>query len=563
MEINFGAIILAIVVIVIAIAILWWIMSKLYQRSTTEQSFVRTGFLGGKVVISGGAFVIPVLHEITRVNMNTMRISVSHRDENALITQDRLRVNVDADFYIRVTPEKGAVNAAARSLGSRTSSVDAIRSLLEARFNDALRTAAAQQTMEALHEDRGAFSAKVKELALAGMSANGLEIDKVSISKFDQASREFFNPNNAFDAAGLTKLTSEIEERRKRRNEIERDSQVAIQRKNLEAEQQMLELQKEEEYARLMQEREIAVRRAMEQSQITVEAAEMKRASEVAEVSSAEAVEKARLGSDRSVREERVRVEQQIKEIEIRRSLEIELAETKRMKAIEIARQETEIEIAENSKRRNTALASAEETRAQTVKAEESVISARELERAEREKALALIAAAREVEAKGMEVVKSAEAERDAAEQQAERIRLMAQAEAEAAKLKTQSLERKFAVEAQGRRDINEAENVMSAEAMALRAKLAAIDRIETVIRESAKPLENISEIKIMHVDGLNGSGSAGGSEAGDSKDTLSDQVMKSALKYRLQAPLVDSLLDSAGIPSTNPASLLKPDAGH
>jgi uncharacterized membrane protein YqiK len=560
MEINFGAIILTIVVIVIAIAILWWIMSKLYQRSTTEQSFVRTGFLGGKVVISGGAFVIPVLHEVTRVNMNTIRISVSHRDENALITQDRLRVNVDADFYIRVTAEKAAVNAAARSLGSRTNSVDAIRSLLEARFNDALRTAAAQQTMEALHEDRGAFSTKVKELASAGMSANGMEIDKVSISKFDQASREFFNPNNAFDAAGLTKLTAEIEERRKRRNEIERDSQVAIQRKNLEAEQQMLELQKEEEYARLMQEREIAVRRAMEQSQITVEAAEMKRASEVAEVSSAEAVEKARLGSDRSVREERVRVEQQIKEIEIRRSLEIELAETKRMQSIEIARQETEIEIAENSKRRNAALASAEETRALTVKAEESVVSAREIERAEREKVLALIAAAREVEAKGLEVVKSAEAERGAAMEQAERVRVMAQAESEASKLKSQSLERKFAVEAKGRRDINEAENVMSAEAMALRAKLAAIDRIETVVRESAKPLEHISEIKIMHVDGFSG-GNSGSVDSGETKDTVSDQVMKSALKYRLQAPLVDALLDSAGIPSSNPSSLLKPDS--
>lgn len=558
MELNFGAIFLTIVVIVISIAILWWILSHLYQRSTTEQSFVRTGFLGGKVVISGGAFVIPVLHEVTRVNMNTIRISVSHRDENALITQDRLRVNVDADFYIRVTPEKVTVNAAARSLGARTNSVEAIRSLLEARFNDALRTAAAQQTMEVLHEDRGSFSAKVRELASSGISSNGLEIDKVSISKFDQASREFFNPNNAFDAAGLTKLTAEIEDRRRRRNEIERDSQVAIQRKNLEAEQQLLELQKEEEYARLMQEREIAVRRAMEQSQITVEAAEMKRASEVAEVVSAEAVEKARLGSDLSVREERVRVDQQIKEIEIHRSLEIELAETNRTKAIEIARQESEIEIAENSKRRNTALAKAEETRALTVRAEESVVSARELERAEREKSLALIAAARDAESKGMEVVKSAEAEHEASIQQADRIRLIAQAEADASKLKSQSLERKFAVEAQGRRDINEAENLMSPDAMALRAKLAAIDRIESVVRESAKPLEHISEIKIMHVDGLNGGGSSGNGDPSEANDTLSDQVMKSALKYRLQGPLVDSLLESAGIPSANPTSLLK-----
>ena len=46
----------------------------------------------------------------------------------------------------------------------------------------------------------------VRELASAGMETSGLEIDSVSISGLDQASREFFNPNNAFDAEGLTKL---------------------------------------------------------------------------------------------------------------------------------------------------------------------------------------------------------------------------------------------------------------------------------------------------------------------------------------------------------------------
>ena len=35
---------------------------------------------------------------------------------------------------------------------------------------------------------------------------------------------DFFNPNNAFDAQGLTKLTEEIEMRRKQRNVIERDT---------------------------------------------------------------------------------------------------------------------------------------------------------------------------------------------------------------------------------------------------------------------------------------------------------------------------------------------------
>lgn len=546
MEINFGAVLLTIVLVVVAIAVLWWLLSKLYQRSTSELSFVRTGFLGLRVCISGGALVIPVLHEVTRVNMNTMRIGVSHRNEQALITQDRLRINVDADFYVRVIPSSEAVTAAARTLGGRTLSVDAMRQLLSARFDDALRTAAAESTMESLHEHRSAFAQRVRELAGQGIGTSGLEIDSVSISGLDQASREFFNPNNAFDAAGLTKLTEEIEQRRKKRNEIERETQVQIQRQNLAAERQMLELQKEEEYARLLQEREIAIRRAQEQSQVSIESVELRRSSQVADVAAGEAVEKARLLSDRTVREERLRLEQQIRQVEIEKALALEIAETRRRRELEVAQQRNEIEIAEHSLLRNAALVEAEKSRAEAVKAEEAVITMREIERAERERALQLVAAEREVQIKGLGIVRQAEAEKAASELRAQAVRAMASAQADADRAHHEATDLRNEIEARGRRALNEAENVMSPEAMQMRTRLATLERIEAVVRESAKPLEKISEIKIVHVDGLGAAASPPG--GGEGAGSVSDQVMSSALKYKLQAPLVDALLESAGI---------------
>ncbi len=548
MDINFGTVLLTIVVVIVVIAIAWWLLSKLYQRSTSETSFVRTGFLGLRVCISGGALVIPVLHEVTRVNMNTLRIGVSHRDQDALITQDRLRVNVDADFYVRVAPTDEAVTAAARTLGGRTMSIDGMRQLLSARFDDALRTAAAESTMEALHEHRSAFAQRVRALASQGIDTSGLDIDSVSISSLDQASREFFNPNNAFDAAGLTKLTEEIEQRRKRRNEVEREAQVQIQRQNLAAEQQMLELQKEEEYARLLQERDIAIRRAQEQAQISIESAEMRRSSQVAEVSSTEAIEKAKLVSERTVREEKLRVEQQVREVEIAKALTIEVAETKRRRALELEQQRNEIEIAEHSRLRNEALVVAEQSRAEAVKAEESVVTLRELERAQREKALQLVAAQRDVETKGLVIVQQAEAEREAATRRADSMRTVAQAESDAERMRQSVAELAHEVEARGRRALNEAENTMSPEAMQLRIRLATLERVEAVVRESARPLEKISDIKIVHVDGLAGQAAGGGGGGDASSPSVSDQVMSSALKYKLQAPLVDALLSSAGI---------------
>ncbi len=553
---SIGVAILSIIVIIIAIAVLWWILSRLYQRSTTERAFVRTGFGGQRVAISGGALVIPVLHEVTWLNMNTLRISLERKNENALVTKDRLRLNVESDFFVRVKPEDASVASAARAFGSKTSSIEAMAQLLEARFSDALRSAAAESSMEALHEGRRGFAARVRELLQDGLAESGLQIDSVAISRLDQAPKEFFNPNNAFDAAGLTILTAEIEERRKRRNEIERDSQVAIQRKNLAAEQAMLELQREEEYARLSQERELAIRRAQQQSEVAVESAELQRLSKLAEVSASEAVELAKAASERSLREQRIRLEQQIKELDIERARALAVAETNSRRALEVAQQQADIDIADQSRARNAALVKAEATRAELVTAEEAVITCRELERANRDKALHLVNASRDAEARGVEVVQQALTEQTAAAHRSEAQLMLARAESEVQQMKQNAAERRYAVEATGRRALNEAENVMSAEAMALRARLAAIDRIESVVRESAKPLERISEIKILHLDGLGGAaGQAGQSEAGPA-GSLSDQVMQSALKYRVQAPLVDALLHSMGL--DNSTELLK-----
>jgi uncharacterized membrane protein YqiK len=556
MAFNLGTFILALIVLVVGIAILWWILSKLYERSTTELSFVRTGFLGQKVVISGGAVVIPVLHEVTRINMNTVRVGVKHGNENALITQDRMRVNVEAEFYVRVEPTREAVAAAAQTLGSKTMSPEALRDLLEAKFTDALRAVAAEQTMEALHTQRHGFAKRVQELAVDGLAKNGLGLESVSIARLDQAGREFFNPNNAFDAAGLTKLTQEIEERRRKRNEIERDAQVAIQRKNLEAEQQLLELGKEEEHARLHQEREIAVRRAQQTAEIAKESAQRKREAEEAEIAAQEAVDRAKLAADRVVKEERVRMEQEIRELEIERGRAVEIAEIERRRDIELAEQAREVQTATESMKRSQAQALAEEARAAAVKAEESVISARDVERAEREKAVTLVAARREAEAKSLAAVGAAETERKAALARAEAIKTVAEAEAVAEKLRAAAAEVRYAIEAAGRRALNEAENLQSDEAMQLRLRLTIIEHLEGIIRESAKPLERIDGIKIVHLDGL-GAGGAAVPSAGV-QTSLSDQVMSSALKYKIQAPLVESLLKEIGLSGLDADSIAK-----
>ena len=255
-------------VIFVALLAIGLIFARLYRRSSKEVSFVRTGFGGQKVIMNGGALVFPVLHEIIPVNMNTLRLEVRRSDGQALITRDRMRVDVQAEFYVRVQPTVESIANAAQTLGQRTMTPSDLKELVEGKFVDALRAVAAEMAMEELHEQRVSFVQKVQAAVSEDILKNGLELESVSLTGLDQTNKEFFNPDNAFDAEGLTKLTQEIEERRKKRNDIEQETEVLVARKNLEARQQQFTISRDEQYARLEQEREVQIRSAEQAAQV-------------------------------------------------------------------------------------------------------------------------------------------------------------------------------------------------------------------------------------------------------------------------------------------------------
>ena len=154
-----GAIILWLIVAIVAIAIIVYLVNWLYRRSSKEVSFVRTGLMGERVVINGGAFVLPIIHDITPVNMNVLQMSVARAKDDALITKDRMRVDIDADFYVRVAPTRDAVSLAAATLGRRTMEQERLHALLSGKFVSALRSVASEMTMVEMHEQRGRLPA--------------------------------------------------------------------------------------------------------------------------------------------------------------------------------------------------------------------------------------------------------------------------------------------------------------------------------------------------------------------------------------------------------------------
>ncbi|NIJ19710.1 putative membrane protein YqiK [Sphingomonas naasensis] len=511
-----------------ALLILGLTLARLYKRASKEIGFVRTGFGGEKVVINGGALVLPVFHETMPVNMNTVRLAVERKAGDALITLDRLRIDVKAEFYVRVKPDAQAIATAAQTLGLRTMHPDALKELVEGKFVDALRSVAAGMTMAQLHEQRSEFVQKVQQVSSVDLAMNGLELESVSLTGLDQTSIEHFNANNAFDAEGLTKLTEQIELRKKARNDIEQDTRVQIETKNLEAQRQSFLIGRDTEFARLEQEREVEMRRAAQAAEVAREQSLRQQEADQARIEAKKLVDAQQIEADRAVQEARI-------------------AQTQ---ALELARQEQQIAVQNKSREESQAKAKADEARAEAVVAEERVGTAREAEVAERQKRIELIDAAREAERAAIGIKVQAEAEKAAAADRAEASRLAAEGEAEAAKLRADADRVRFEVEAAGQRAVNEAANILSSDQVSLQTKMALLKVLPEMIREASKPLEAIDSIKIVQVDGLTGRGGsamAGAANDGDGERNLANAAVSAALRYRAQAPVIDGLMKELG----------------
>ena len=90
------------------------VVARLYRRATKEVSFVRTGFGGQKVIVNGGALVFPVLHEIIRVNMNTLKLDVQRTRLDQLKQAGKLQEAAEI-MYGRIPELEQKIKAAESS----------------------------------------------------------------------------------------------------------------------------------------------------------------------------------------------------------------------------------------------------------------------------------------------------------------------------------------------------------------------------------------------------------------------------------------------------------------
>jgi flotillin len=534
--------------ILVAIVVIGMIIGRLYHRAEKDRAYVRTGFGGQKVVVDGGSLVLPIFQSTAWVNLQTLRLEVHRESHDAMITKDRMRVDIGVEFYVRVKPDSSSIALAAQTLGDRTNDVAKLRELVEAKFVDALRSVAATMSLADLQEKRSDFVKAVQSTVATDLELNGLELESASLTKLDQTDNKFFNPNNAFDAEGLAALTKIVEAKRQERNQTVRNAEVAIAQQDLDATQKTLEILRLKKDAELSQQRDIANKTAETRAAAALKEAEASRAEAEAKISAQQSIaerqaaakqvqESAGIDANLAIAQKQIEAERTAETLRIGKQRDIELADQARA-----------IAVADQSRAESEAKAKAEQARALATAATESVQTARDVAIAEREKQTAVIAARKTAEQDATRVTVSAQAEREAAENRASAIRTIAQAEADAAKIKAEGQATTYQVDADGQRKLNEARNAMSDKVIDFEVARERLRIIPLAVAEAVKPLQNIGDVKIIDM----GGGLPGGSINGSGKGGRMDMLVDSLLAYRANAPVIDQLLTEAGFPNTS-----------
>lgn len=573
--------------IVALLVVFLLIYRSFYKKAPADSALVIAGGRKKRVVF-GGSLINPITNTTQLISLNTLQLPVERTGQAALITKDSLRVDLEAQFYVKIEPNEQDVLKAVASLGNKTLTPAEVNKLLEGKLVGVLRSVAATMDLQELHEKRQQFSDQVQEACRDDLEQNGFKLESVAVTNLDQTPLEELNENNRFDVVAIQTIKEEVEDRQTRTARIEHENQVQREEDRLKAQLEIkqreeqtetegLEVERRLDFAQEEQRKAIATNKAEQEREIEAHKLEQQQAIEEARIKQEEAVkateilqkqrlETARIEQERQVQETeiaqkqavevaRVQQEQMIEEAQIQRELTVEKAKIEQQRAVEEAgissriviiekdREEKEVQ-AENviqvsikEKEREAALIELLDVSAQKAKAEAAVLTAEAIEEAERQSQVALIRAEQEADeeriakeraadAEAYAVVEAAKAELGAAEVKAQAQTILAEALLVEAKAKADGEEASIA-----------AKNQADSKVLVSDAILALVDSLPEVTNELMKPAERIESIRVLDLGGGNGNGSGS-----------MNRILSSIVNAGAAVPLLKEIVGFSGL---------------
>ena len=487
---NFLLLVMAIGLIVFVFTGVAVTMAKFYRRCGADEALVRTGSGGNKVVIGGGVTVYPILHQLLRVSLRSIKLSVERSGRNALVTHDKIRANVTTELYIKVEPIAEDVLAAARSFGERNLDEHAIGDLIEGKLTDALRSVAANQTFMDLHGQRKQFAEHIQNALSEELKKNGLTLENVSITALAMVPVKDLDAQDVFDAEGLRAITESVQSNAEKTNQIQREKELAIKLQNVEARKRALSMEQDQSQAEADQSRRVAEYSATQQAEqakavyaqnqaqqqariaqeqaiaVTQQARIMaekeaqiaaEKAVQAAEIAKQKAIQAAEIDKQKAVQAAEIDRQKALEAATIEKQKVVESAEIVKQQAVETARIAKQIAVTQSEEQAARAAALKAQADAEQQQAAQGIITVEETAKANREKQIAIIKSE-----------EAAQQSRIAADREAYKLRL--EAETRAAAVKAQAEGEAAAKKAQAEGEIARAQGTARAQELGAEA---------------------------------------------------------------------------------------------
>jgi flotillin len=486
--------------VVVALGFGIWFLQRYFAKATPETAFVRTGFGGQRVVIDGGCLALPILHQVQRVSMQAISLTVARSGAAALLTHDQLRADLEMEFELRVDPTPEGVATVAQALGSRIarSGSEAVGDVLNGALVNAMQNAAARRNLTDIHLDRASFTGEVATSVAEHAERLGLTLVSTSLLSVDQSDLSQLNESNAFDAQGLRRLAEMVAIERKARVKVETETEVAVREAHLAQHQRQLELKRAEREADIAQEEHLARLEAEARARSDRAEAEAMLASETAQIEKAQRAKSAQVENDHTLRRAEM-------------AAILALEEEKIAHAVQLAQSR----IGEAKTR-----AGEEESKAQVLLAAEKVQIAKARAVAEREHEVAALRQNMEL------ALQSAQVKSDV-----ETMLARAEAEAVAARKAAESEQLRMEAEAVGRGALNDAENKLSDAVIRMRLEEHKLDRLPEIMTQMMKPVEKIDSIRINQISGLGSAAQGDGAGVDSAFGAAMDQILGMAVR--------------------------------
>ncbi|TXK61072.1 hypothetical protein [Alkalisalibacterium limincola] len=385
-----------------------------------------------------GALVYPVIYKKEFMKISLITLEVDRRGKDGLICRDNMRADITVAFYLRVNETAQDVLKVAKAIGvDRASEKGAVNELFNAKFSEALKTVGKQIDFVKLFENRQEFRDSIVEVI--GNDLNGYVLEDVAIDYIEQTPRSSLDPSNILDAEGIRKITELTAAQNVITNELERNEELAITKKNVETREAMLALERQQADAEARQKREIQTIKAREEAETEKVREEERLKAENARIQTQEQID---------IREENRQREVEVAQQNRQRAVVIEVEKVTRARDLEVVSREREVELQRIEKEKaieeqRKEIANVIRERIVVEKSvaqeEERIKEVREVSEADRLKQVAILNAEAQAEEELVRQVKQAEAEETASKHKAVEITTIAQAELEAAGKKAES----------------------------------------------------------------------------------------------------------------------------